>query len=325
MARAIWSGVISFGLVSVPVALYSATEAHEVSFHQFERGTTDRIRYKRVNERTDDEVEFSDIVKGADVGGGHYVMLEPDELDSVAPGRSRSLDIQLFVDVDEIDPIYHQKSYYLGPPDKDTAKTYALLRDAMADTNKAAIASFVMRGKEYLAAIRADGNVLVLDTLYFADEIRDPKQQLDDLPGSGSARGKELRMASQLIGSMAGKWRPADYHDTYTERVKDLIEAKRTGSEVTAAEQAPEPTNVIDLLSALQRSVDASRGRGTGDKAAGKGARATSKQAGKAKPRAVTAKKAGKAKKPAAATAKKAGKAARKPAAGRTGSRKKAS
>ncbi len=261
MARAIWTGVITFGLVSVPVGLYSATEDHEVSFHQFAEGTTDRVRYKRVNERTDDEVEYSDIVKGADIGGGNYVMIEQDELESVAPGRSRSLDIQTFVDLDEIDPIYYQKSYYLGPADKDTAKPYALLREAMADANKAAIASFVMRGKEYLSAIRPDGKVLVLETLYFADEVRDPKSMVDNLPGSGSAAGKELKMATQLINSMSGKWRPKDYHDTYTERVKDLIDAKRKGSEVTVADEAPEATNVVDLMTALRRSVDEARGR----------------------------------------------------------------
>ncbi|MGX7681632.1 non-homologous end joining protein Ku [Jatrophihabitans sp. DSM 45814] len=260
MARAIWTGVISFGLVSVPVGLYSATEEHEVSFHQFEQGTTDRIRYKRVNERTDTEVEYADIVKGADIGGGHYVMLDQDELDAVAPGRSRSIDIQTFVDLEEIDPIYFQKSYYLGPPDQDTAKTYALLRDAMSDNNKAAIATFVMRGKEYLAAIRADGDVLVLETLYFADEVRDPKSELKNLPAAVSGRGKELKMAGQLINSMAGNWRPADYHDTYTERVNALIAAKGKGAEVNVAEEAPEPTNVIDLMAALQRSVESARG-----------------------------------------------------------------
>ena len=154
MARAIWSGVLTFGLVSVPVELYSATEAHGPVFHQFEKGTADRIRYQRVNERTTDEVEYSNIVKGAETGGGHYVMLDQDELDSVAPGRSRSMEIRTFVDLDDIDPIYFNKTYYLGPGSEETGKVYALLRAAMGDSDKAAIASFVMRGKEYLAAVR---------------------------------------------------------------------------------------------------------------------------------------------------------------------------
>jgi DNA end-binding protein Ku len=165
MARAIWSGVLTFGLVSVPVELYSATEAHGPVFHQFEKGTADRIRYQRVNERTTDEVEYSDIVKGAETGGRHYVMLDQEELDSVAPGRSRSMEIHTFVDLDDIDPIYFNKTYYLGPGGEETEKVYALLRAAMGDSDKAAIASFVMRGKEYLAAVRADGDLLALETL----------------------------------------------------------------------------------------------------------------------------------------------------------------
>jgi DNA end-binding protein Ku len=158
MARAIWSGVLTFGLVSVPVELYSATEAHGPVFHQFEKDTTDRIRYQRVNERTADEVEYSDIVKGAETGRGHYVMLDQEELDSVAPGRSRSMEIHTFVDLDDIDPIYFNKTYYLGPRGEESGKVYALLRSAMGDSDKAAVASFVMRGKEYLAAVRADGD-----------------------------------------------------------------------------------------------------------------------------------------------------------------------
>lgn len=261
MARPIWTGVISFGLVAVPVALYSATEEHEVSFHQFEKDTPDRIRYKRVNERTEEEVDYADVVKGADVGDGHYVMLDQDELDSVAPGRSRSLEIEAFVDVDQVDPIYYQKTYYLGPAGKDTAKTYALLRDAMAKTGKAAVGTFVMRGKEYLALIRAHGDLLVLETLYFADEVRDANKEVADLPGPVSGRGRELKMAQELIGSMTGKWRPADYRDTYTDRVHDLIEAKRHDHEITVADEAPEPTKVVDLMDALQRSVEGARGR----------------------------------------------------------------
>ncbi|WP_238151435.1 Ku protein [Kribbella sindirgiensis] len=146
MARAIWSGYINFGLVSVPVGLYSATHEHEIDFHQFQKGTSDRIRYKRVNERTGREVPYEKIVKGHDVGGGEYVIVEPEELDDIAPGKSRSLEIDMFVDLDEIDPMHFQKSYYLGPKDSENASSYALLRDALAKTNRAGIAKFVMRG-----------------------------------------------------------------------------------------------------------------------------------------------------------------------------------
>jgi DNA end-binding protein Ku len=252
--------MISFGLVSVPVGLFTATEEHEPSFHQFADGGTDRVRYKRVNERTGREVDFSDIVKGVDVGGGKYVMVTDDELEQVAPGRSRALEISGFVDLDDIDPIYFNKAYYLAPAGEENKKTYALLRDAMADTNRAGIATFVMHGKQHLAAIRASGNILVLETLFFADEVRDAKKMLDNLPGKTSFSKGELAMATQLIKSMDETWKPEQYRDTYTDRVNDLIEAKRKGNEVKVADQAPQPTNVVDLLEALRRSVDSARG-----------------------------------------------------------------
>ncbi|MGK5682127.1 Ku protein [Actinoplanes sp. URMC 104] len=261
MARPIWTGAITFGLVSVPVAMYSATHEHEVSFHQFEKGTADRIRYRRVNERTGKEVEFDDIVKGADVGGGDYVMLDQDELDSVAPGRSRSLDIHRFVELADIDPLYYQKTYWLGPGSSETAKVYGLLRDAMADTGRAAVGTLVMRGKEYLTAIRADGELLVLQTMYFADEVRDPADQIDELPRRNQAKPAEMHMAEQLIDSMSGPWKPSDFRDTYTERVNELIEAKKKGKEITPAEDAPEPTAASDLFEVLRRSVEAASQR----------------------------------------------------------------
>lgn len=259
MARAIWTGYISFGLVSIPVGLYTATDEHEVDFHQFQRGTSDRIRYKRVNERTGREVDYDEIVKGHDIGGGEHVIVEPEELDEIAPGRSRALTIDGFVDLAEIDPIHFQKSYYLAPADQDNASSYALLRDALADSNRVGIASFVMRNKEYLAAIRASDRVLVLETMYFADEIRDPTTMFDDLPKKSRGR-KQLGMATDLIDAMTVSWDPAAYRDTYTERVEDLIEAKRKGESVVA-ESAPEEGEVTDLLSALERSVDEARSR----------------------------------------------------------------
>src|ERR1700712_1047123 len=260
MARAVWSGMISFGLVSVPVGLFTATEEHEPSFHQFAQGGADRIRYKRVNERTGREVEFGDIVKGVDVGGGKYVMVSDDELEQVAPGRSRALEISGFVDLEDIDPIYFNKAYYLAPAAEENKRTYALLRDAMADTNRAGIATFVMHGKQHLAAIRASGNILVLETLFFADEVRDAKKILDNLPGKTSFGKGELAMATQLVKSMDETWKPEQYRDTYTDRVNDLIEAKRKGNDVEVADEAPQPTDVVDLLEALRRSVDSARG-----------------------------------------------------------------
>ncbi|MEU8225027.1 Ku protein [Kribbella sp. NPDC048915] len=258
MARAIWSGYINFGLVSVPVGLYSATQEHEIDFHQFQQGTSDRIRYKRVNERTGREVPYEKIVKGHDVGGGEYVIVEQDELDDIAPGKSRSLEIGTFVDLDEIDPLHFQKSYYLAPSDAENASSYALLRDALAKTNRAGIAKFVMRGKEYLATIRADGKVLVLETMYFADEIRDPDEELGDLPRK-SGGGKQLSMAVDLIEAMSGEWKPAAYQDTYTERVKELVKSKHQGKEVVYSEEEPQATNPTDLVAALRASVEEAR------------------------------------------------------------------
>jgi DNA end-binding protein Ku len=255
MARAIWSGSINFGLVSIPIGLYSATDDHTIHFHQFQRGTADRIRYQRINERTGKEVDYTDIVKGAEVGGGDYVIVEPEELDAIAPGRSRSIDITSFVDLDEIDPVHFQKAYWLAPAGEQYTRPYALLVEAMARTNRAGIATFVMRGKEYLTAIRADEGVLALHTLFFADEIRNPADELDNLPGRKPASGKELDMAKTLIESMSGPWRPQDYHDTYTERVERLIDDKRRGREIVTEAEPPEPTEMSDLLEALQRSI----------------------------------------------------------------------
>lgn len=296
MARAIWSGYINFGLVSVPVGLFSATKEHEVDFHQFQRGTSDRIRNKRVNERTGREVDYDKIVKGHDVGGGEYVIVEQEELADIAPGRSRSLEISTFVDLEEIDPIHFQKTYYLGPSDEENASSYGLLRDALAKTNRAGIATFVMRGKEYLASIRADGEVLKLHTMYFADEIRDP-EEVGTLPAKVS-QGKQLSMAVDLVEAMSGAWKPTEYKDSYTERVKKLVEDKRTGKEIVYNEEEPEATSTTDLVSALRASVEAARSRrqGGAKKSPAKKTTATKKTTAAKKPVKRSAKKAAKKK-----------------------------
>ncbi|HET9143914.1 Ku protein [Actinophytocola sp.] len=263
MARPIWNGAINFGLVTVPVELYSATEDHTISFRQFERGTSDRIRYKRINERTGEEVPYSDIVKGADIGGGDYVIIEPDELDAIAPGRSRTIDIDAFVDLDTIDPVHYQKTYWLAPAKEEYNRAYSLLLQAMAKTNKAGVATFVMRGKEYLTALRAGDGLLVLTTLLFPEDLRDPAKELKSLPEITPARGKELDMAVSLIDSMSEEWDPDKYHDTYTQRVEQLIEDKSAGREIVTEAEPAQPTKVVDLFDALSRSVEGRRkGRG---------------------------------------------------------------
>ena len=269
MSRAIWTGTLSFGLVAIPVGLHSATEEHELEFHQFEEGTSDRIRYKRVNERTGEEVPFERIVKGIDVGGGDLVLVSRDELEHIAPGRSRLLSIVTFVDLAEIDPVFYARTYYLAPAGEGATRPYRLLLDALARTGRAAVASLVMREKEYIAVIRPTGDVLALSTLHFADEVRDPRRELGDLPDPTPAGSKELDIATQLIDAMSGPWDPAEFQDTYTERVRDLVESKRTGGQVVAAPEAPQPTQVVDLMDALRRSVQAAApGRPTTTEAA---------------------------------------------------------
>lgn len=272
MARAIWSGTLSFGLVSVPVELYSATVDRTIHFNQFESGTSDRIRNKRVNERTGKEVDYADIVKGYDLGGGDYVLLSPEELEAVEPGRSRTIEVLDFVDGDEIDPIYYRKTYYLVPKGEAAAKAYALLRRAMAETRKVGIAMFVMRAKQYLVAIRSEDEVLTLETMFFADEIVDPKQEIAGLPVSAADfRPRELDAAKLLIDSMANEWNPAAYHDSYRQAVEEMVERKRKGEEIVTESQREEPAPVVNLLEALSASVEAARARQRGERAAGAG------------------------------------------------------
>jgi DNA end-binding protein Ku len=254
MARPVWTGSISFGLVTIPVALYPATQDHTPHFHQYVRDSADRIRYQRVNERTGKEVDFDDIVKGKEVNG-KLVQLEQDELDEIAPGRSRSIEIEAFVQLDEIDPIYFQKTYWLAPADEEHAKPYQLLLAAMKRTGRAGIALFVMRGKQYLTAVRPDEDILALETLSFADEIRSPADVTGEEPPAAPRKGKELDMAVRLVDSMSAEWKPDEYRDTYTEKVNALLRNKAKGRKTRAVPEAPEPTDVVDLLEALRNSV----------------------------------------------------------------------
>jgi DNA end-binding protein Ku len=262
MVRPVWTGSVAFGLVSVPVALYAATDDKTVHFNQFQAGTSDRIRYKRVNERTGREVKFADIVRGHEVSKGEYVLVTDEELEAIDPGRSRTIDIDDFVDLAEIDQIYFQKTYYLAPQGDGALRAYALLYRAMADTGSAGIATFVMHGKQYLAAIRAaPAGVLALETMFFADEVRDPRDEIDDLPDTTGFRGRELTIAKQLIDSMTIEWRPENYRDDYRERVEDLIERKQRGEEIVTEAAPPEDSRVVDLMEALRRSAEAQRRR----------------------------------------------------------------
>lgn len=259
MARAIWSGAVAFGLVNVPVQLYSATEDRTIHFRQFERGTSSRIRYRRVNEDTGEEVDYADIVKGYEIGEGEYVIVTPDELEAVEPGRSRTIEITDFVDAAEIDPIYFQKTYYLAPRDESAARPYQLLVRAMAETGRTAVATFVMRSKQYLAAIRPMGDVLAVETMFFAEEVRDAHDEIDQLPTSVDVSSRDFETAATLIDAMTTDWDPSNYRDTYRGRVMELIEAKQRGEEVVTTAEEPESAEVVDLMAKLEQSVEAAR------------------------------------------------------------------
>ncbi|MFD8494514.1 Ku protein [Amycolatopsis sp. NPDC059657] len=260
MARPIWSGALNFGLVTVPVQLFSAVEDHTVHFRQFERGTSARIRYQRVNEKTGEEVGYDDIVKGYELDDGDYVLIEPGELDDIAPGRSKTLDIETFVELAEIDPMYFDKTYWLAPSKDEFGKAYALLAQAMAKSGKAGVAKFVMRGKEYLALVRAQDALLLLSTLHFAADLRDPAKVLPRKAAKPKPKPKELDMAVSLIDSMTDDWRPGDYRDGYTARVRKLIKDKKAGRKVKPEAEPREATGVVDLFDALSRSVRGRKG-----------------------------------------------------------------
>jgi DNA end-binding protein Ku len=259
MARAIWSGAISFGLVTVPVKAYAASRDHSVHFHQLQRGKTARIRNKKVSERTGREVEAEDIELGYEISPGKYVTVDPDELDALRPRSTRTLDVTDFVALEEIDPIYYQRTYWLAPDGEAAGRAYRLLLAAMEDQERVGIGTVVMRRKQYLAAIRPLDGALALSTMRFADEVID-KSDIDGLPSRRiKVEKKELTLANQIIDSLASDWDPKRYHDTYTEELRDLIKRRAEGEEVEVEEAPAVAANVIDLMEALERSVNAAK------------------------------------------------------------------
>jgi DNA end-binding protein Ku len=271
MARAIWSGAISFGLVNVPVKLYSATSPKTVRFHQLSSKTGARIRQKRVDPSTGDEVAFEDIVKGYEITPEKYVMIEPDELDALDPKATRTIDIEEFVDLSDIDPIYYDHNYYLAPT-AGGAKPYRLLLDAMREAGKVGIGRVVIRSKQQLCALRPTGDALCLTTMLFGDEVLSP-DRIDELDAVGDAEAsdRELKMAQQLIDSLSAEFEPGKFKDEYRERVLDLIERKAAGEEIAVQPQAEEVEPAPDLMAALEASLAAVRPEGAEDKAAAKG------------------------------------------------------
>ena len=261
MPRAIWSGAISFGLVNIPVKLYSAVSRKTVRFHQIDGETGSRIQQRRVNPETGEEVPYERLVKGYEIGPDRYVIIEPDELDSLAPEKTRSIDIEDFVDLDQIDPIFYDHPYYLVA-DKASEKAYRLLLDAMEEANKVAIARVVLRNKESLVAIRPHNGVLTMETMLFADEVV-PTDSFDELTADTKKTSKrELDMARQLIESLSGDFDPDKYRDEYRDRVLDLIERKAQGEEIVVEAAPEEPKAVPDLMAALEASIAAAKSPG---------------------------------------------------------------
>jgi DNA end-binding protein Ku len=258
MPRAIWSGSVSFGLVNVPVKLLSATSPKDVRFHQLHDADGGRIQQRRVCSVDGEEVGFDHIVKGYDVGGGRYVVIEPEELASLDVAATRTIDIEEFVDLAEIDPVYFEKSYYLVP-DGRAEKPYALLVETMTQTGKVAIGRFVLRTKQYLATLRARDGVLVLATMLFDDEVVAPEDLEVPTAADTAPSTKEVAMATQLVESLSAPFEPGKYSDDYREKVLALIEAKADG-EIIAAPEAPAATApVVDLMEALEASLAAAR------------------------------------------------------------------
>jgi DNA end-binding protein Ku len=290
MPRAMWKGAISFGLVTIPVSVYPATEEKGLKFNQLHDEDGGRIRYKRVCEKDGEEVSFEHIVKGYEVEKDRYVVLTDEDFDAVPVESSRAIDIERFVDLDDIDPVMFKKSYYLIP-EETGAKAYALLREAMSEDGRVGIAKVSFRDKEHLAALRFKDDAFVLETMYWPDELREA--DFGGVDVGGKVTDQEMAMARQLIESLAGAWEPEQFSDEYREGLLEIVEAKLHGQEIEVV--APEPTaKVVDLMEALKASVAAAK-----------------KQ--EPAPKEASAKKSA-AKKPAA----------KKPAAKKTTSRKKA-
>jgi DNA end-binding protein Ku len=296
MARAIWSGSISFGLLNVPVKLYSAVSKQSVKFRELREGDGARIRHKRVAEDDGKEVPYEKIVKGYEFAPEQYVLLTKDELAELDPKKTRAIEIQDFVDLDEIDPIYFEQPYYLAP-DKGAEKAYALLVKAMNDARKVAIARFVLRNKEHLAAIRPMKDVLTMATMRFHDEVTRP----DDLDGVFDSKPakpdeRELKMAKQLIESLSSDFKPESYRDEYREELLSLLEKKAAGEEIVTTEtEEPKPTKAPDLMAALEESLASVKGESS--KSASNGAASKPKPKPKSKPKKKPAAKSGAKKK----------------------------
>lgn len=258
MARPLWNGSISFGLVTVPVELYTVVRSHGIRFKQLNRDTGAPVKQKRVDASTGEEVEYRDIVKGYEVADDRYVLVEPSELAQLDPDASRLICIHAYVEQDEIDPIYYDHAYYLAPKGETAGTPYRLLAEAMGRAGKVAVATFVMRNREYLAALRAVDGVLVLSTMHYADEVSTPSDLQVDLGEDAPLREREVAMAEQLIDSLVTEFDAQDYHDEHQRRVIEYLEAKGEGRPLEDDASGRDDDNVIDLMAALEQSLSRS-------------------------------------------------------------------
>lgn len=254
--RSIWKGAISFGLVTIPVKLYSATEQRDVAFHQVHREDGGRIKFKRVCTKDGEEVPYSDIAKGYELPGGEMVVLTDEDFANVPLSTSRRIDVLMFAPMEQVDPIYFNKSYYLEPEAQGT-KPYVLLRDALESSGKVAIVKVALRQRESLATLRVRDGVFVLETMMWPDEVRETEFKF--LDEDVDLRPQELQMASSLIDSMEGDFDPTEYTDAYREAIQEIIDAKVEGKEIVAQEPSEEAPAASDLLSALRASVEAAK------------------------------------------------------------------
>jgi DNA end-binding protein Ku len=278
--RAIWRGTISFGLVSIPVKLYSATEAHDVSFRQVHAKDGGRIRYKRVCELDGEEVPYSDIAKGYELPDGDMVVLSDEDFSNLPLASSKEIDVMEFVPASQIDPLLYSKAYY-AEADKSAAKPYVLMRDTLADSDRVAIVKVSLRSREALGVLRAAGDVLVIHTLLWPEEVRDAESLAPQT--EVTVRKQEIAMASSYIDSLAADFDPSQFTDEYKAAVEELVEAKAAGREVVSVEPASDGGEVIDLVEALRASVEAAKA-----KRSGKGGAAQKKEPAKRAPRAKT-------------------------------------
>ena len=263
--RGVWTGSISFGLVSVGVKALTAVHDHDVHFHQLERGTGARVGNQRVSKESGEPVDADDIEMGYEVSKGRYVTFERSEIDELRPESTRHVEVTDFVDLADIDPVYYQRTYWLAPTDEGAEHAYRLLAAAMEETQQVGIGTVVMRNKQYLAAIRPLEGALAMSTMRFADEVLDITD-IDEIPtGAATASDKELALATQIIDGLSASWDPTRYRDTFTDELKELIEARDRGDEVvTEPEEEADDAQVLDLMAALQASVDEASSRRSG-------------------------------------------------------------